>query len=108
MKINCILAAVMSLCIIGGTMPYLAETGTSSIITANAADYTNETIDGFGYYIYSDHAAFHGVDATVKGKISIPEKVKNLPVTEMTGNALYNNNNVTNVVHLFRVRYQKN
>ena len=110
MKINKIIAAAMAFAIVGGTVPSVSDHQTfsasastvsdipsTSIEETETGDYTEFPENGIIYHLYSDHAVVSGYDESLTGDITIPSKVKDLPVTTIGTEAFYENQNITSV-----------
>ena len=68
MKITKVIAAALSLCMIGSVSNALGDYMHGMSIAASAADYTKATSGYFTYRIYSDHAELDKCDADAEGK----------------------------------------
>ena len=80
-----ILAAIMALCIVGGTYPAVEPFSPQSAITARAAegDYNEVTEDKLTFNVYEDHAEITKCDKDADGEIVIPGKINGVPVTSI-------------------------
>ncbi len=80
-----ILAAIMALCIVGGTYPAVEPFSPQSAITARAAegDYNEVTEDKLTFNVYEDHAEIVRCDTNATGEIVIPSEIKGVPVTSI-------------------------
>ncbi|MBE6864828.1 MAG: hypothetical protein E7495_09790 [Ruminococcus flavefaciens] len=76
-----LIAAIMSICIVGGSLPAVYSGAPECVITANAEDY-KEVVDGvLTYNVYADHAEVIGFNDGVEGEIIIPSEINGVPVT---------------------------
>ena len=101
MKKNRIIAAITAALFIGGTFQTAVlsvhAANHVSCITVETDEFTKpESFTQFGiiYDIYKDHAAVRSLaadyrDKTEKFDIVIPDTIKNVPVTEINGTAIY-------------------
>ena len=84
-----ILAAIMTLCIVGGAMPAVYSGAPDCAVTAFAetdeeGNEYEKVVDGvLTYNVYADHAELTKCDESAEGDIVIPEKVKGAPVTSI-------------------------
>ncbi|MBR5684408.1 MAG: leucine-rich repeat protein [Ruminococcus sp.] len=101
MKKSKIMAAVTAALLVGGAFPTAALPAYAvnhvSCITVETDEFTKiESFTQFGiiYDVYQDHAAVRSLTAeyrekTEKFDITIPDTIKNVPVTEINGTAIY-------------------
>jgi len=99
MKINKILAFILSLSIIGGSVPFGTELAESFLITANAeSEESTEVTEGYlTFKVYSDHAEVSGCDESAEGEIIIPSEINGVPVTIIGKDSFNNRNKITSV-----------
>ena len=83
-----LLAAIMSLCIVGGAIPAVYSSAPECAITASAYtdnegnEYEQVGNDGNIYYVYADHAEFINGDYN-KTEMIIPSEINGVPVTKI-------------------------
>ena len=97
MKITKVIAAALSLCMIGSVSNALGDYMHGMSIAASAADYTKATSGYFTYRIYSDHAELDKCDADAEGNIEIESEVSGVPVTTIIYWAFEDCNKLTSV-----------
>lgn len=93
-----LLAATLSLCIVGVAAPAFGYFTPDTAMTASAADsYTEVTYGALTYHIYSDHAEVASCDREAES-VEILTKVDGVPVTVIDTHAFLYVNNVTEIV----------
>ena len=96
-----ILAAIMTLCIVGGTMPAVYSGAPDCVITASAANYEEITDGVLHYRVYADHAELISSVEKVEGEINIPSIVNEVTVTGIADYAFYECINLTSIKATF-------
>ncbi|MBP3746412.1 MAG: leucine-rich repeat protein [Ruminococcus sp.] len=92
-----LIAAILSLCIVGGSLPAVYSSAPECAVTAFAADY-EEITDGYlKYRVYSDHAEISKCAEDVEGEVIIQEKVKGVPVTLIGDEAFRECESITSI-----------
>ena len=87
------IAAVMALCIVGGSLPAVYSVAPECAVTAFAETDVNgeeyeEVTEGFlTYDVYDDHAEVVSCDKNVTGEIVISDKINGVPVTSIGDSA---------------------
>jgi hypothetical protein len=105
---NKLIATVLALCIVGGTLPAVQPHTNGNIITANAEeteDYTEVTEGPLTYHIYPDvpendeeaYAEVVGFEEGYDGDIVIPETIEDVPVRRIREYAHYSNVHIGNL-----------
>ena len=101
MKFNKILAGVLSIIIVGGTVQIYQSDFNNFTVMADTDDdeqeYTESSLGYFNYWKYSDHILIRELNRDVKNVV-IPAEIENLPVTIISENAFMNNNSIESVV----------
>lgn len=100
MKTNKIIAAALSLCLIGGAVPFSQTDITKlSVMTSYGEDFTSEKQDSFMYFKYSDHAEICGYDKEnpPAGDIVVPASIGGLPVTIIRPGTFWDYTDLTSV-----------
>ena len=93
-----ILAAILSLCIVGGAMPAINSGSPVCVITASAEEEYTTVVDGvLTYHVYADHAELTKCDVNAEGKIIIPDKVNGATVTKIYEYAFQDCESLTSV-----------
>ncbi len=93
-----ILAAILSLCIVGGAMPAINSGSPGCVITASAEEEYTTVVDGvLTYHVYADHAELTKCDVNAEGKIVIPDKVNGVTVTKIYEYAFQDCESLTSV-----------
>ena len=82
------IAAVLAVCIVGGTAPALYQYAPNGAITANAADYTEVTEGSLTFKVYSTYAELSNCDGT-EANVEIPSEVNGVPVISIGEGAFY-------------------
>ena len=90
MKMRKICAAVLAVCLVGGSMQ-----GSFTMSSVHAEDKyittdegsTEVVVDSITYYVFDDHATLRICPKDVSGAIVIPDEVGGQPVTEIYGSA---------------------
>ena len=101
-----VIAAALTLCIIGGTVPAAADQypGAAAADTGNSfTEYINDTlwngIDEYLHYnVYSDHAVLMRCEQDCVGDVVIPGEIKGVPVTSVAANAFSGCTGVKSIV----------
>ena len=93
-----ILVAIMSLCIVGGSLPAVYSGAPECVITASAEEeYTEVTEGNLTYRVYSDHAELSKCTEDAEGEIIIADKINGVPVTSIGNNAFFCCTSLTSV-----------
>ena len=75
------IAAILSLCIVGGSLPAVYSGAPESVITASAEEEYTEVTEGvLTYRIYEDYACMITCDRSASGEIVIPSVINGVPV----------------------------
>lgn len=82
------IAAVLAVCIVGGTAPALYQYAPNGAITANAADYTEVTEGSLTFKVYSTYAELSNCDGT-EANVEISSEVNGVPVISIGEGAFY-------------------
>lgn len=88
MKINKLIAGVLSLCLFGGAVPASETIISDHSITASAAEYTEGTYGVLTYKNYGDHIEISGCNESATS-VEIPSEIDGLPVTSIGEDAFY-------------------
>ena len=92
-----IIAAAMSICIVGGSLPAVYSGAPECVITASAANYEEITDGVLHYRVYADHAELISSVEKVEGEINIPSIVNEVTVTGIADYAFYECINLTSI-----------
>ncbi len=98
MKTNKIIASLLALCMVGGTMPINNPLSLPATITASAEEeFTEGTYGDLTYLKYSDHIEISSCDEFITS-IDIPAEIDGLPVTVIGEYAFYYCLSLTSII----------
>ncbi len=98
-----LIAAILSICIVGGTLPAVYSGAPECAVTAFAEtdyqgnEYEEFVDDSLTYRVYADHAELIQCDEYAEGEIIIPDEVNGVPVTNIGIYAFHNCYNITSI-----------